>query len=125
MEPHIRRRRRCPRWSALEMDRGPSVRKEASRRCELSAQLQIMPMQKDTLRTKSVWVNIYILSGEVKCILAGIGVWKIFSFKKLNPLLNHCISPFYYSRVLFINGFIFFKRVTCWYLFPFFNLLVR
>lgn len=40
------------------------------------------------------------------------------SFKKLNPLLSHCIFPFHHPRVLFIDGFIFFNRVC------FFNSIV-
>lgn len=43
------------------------------------------------------------------------------SFKKLNPLVSHCISPFHHPRVLFIGGFIFFNRVCFFNSIGFFN----
>lgn len=37
------------------------------------------------------------------------------SFKKLNPLLSHCISPFHHPRVLFIDSFLGFFNGVCFF----------
>lgn len=85
-----------------------------------------MPIQKDTLRTKSVWVDIYILSGAVKCILAGIGQWKMFSFKRWTLLLTHCISlSLCWGSVCLGFGFVFSQSVPQVFISLFSDLMVR